>query len=806
MKFAGAFVLRQKRKCVLCDRCSGSASCGRGCASHECFARSVLSSGPRHVSHSLILMVLLSSRRLGFRADAMQHLAPAPVVIPPDVLLAVEAGVVQPPQRGVRRRAAQQLSGHLKRRRRNGLPADFWLYTYHSDGCNVVGLARVSSARQWAGADDREPMLLEQLRCRKQQIKDRSSCIVWVLDSLRLLDEYLVIPPAAAASWRLVMPAPLRDSGCKDLVASSGQSPSTRFFRVDAGILGLMHVGRARVLITQRGHLAHAGIVLPIADVGGNVGSVAPPTAPLPLPSVEVRENTEISRRHGHDFQFTVDAILDSLRLAWLCGKHVDLRPVLVASWRLTLPPAVAQSLEASLNTGILKVPGRSLMQSSAVKLDMLLSGFRAAQLDSTRAHRYIMIDSSPQLGHNILGSLEDILLWNSSYSLEEQINLDLDKSVEKRHLPLSCLGYGAADSTHKGENVRFCMLLECGGLARWDQYRHEIRAFTTDQGVEASVCDQPLHSPVELAGVVDKLRLGEVSFQDGSANSGFLYPYALRMPDHLHMIFGGLETIVTSAPEWNEVSRSLKSLSDFLSQRGLRERFVHTCVRDKSLKAALQSWHAVHMEFKWQYTHRFLEALAPVLPGIIDCFDQDKILTGSGDEGKQAGVEVNLAAVKLAAEAVRHKGLPYLTHVLRCVTKAADEQGSWCEGCWCHEAILQKDRDTKGPKQRARLVAEASRHCAWKGRRGPELVAGHCERMTARIKSVTDAELQSAYLAADVEDRARMKALDMSLRSGLCQWLEDKLSFWASLPFKIIGVFIATREGKLELGKARCV
>ena len=82
------------------------------------------------------------------------------------------------------------------------------------------------------------------------------------------------------------------------------------------------------------------------------------------------------------------------------------------------------------------------------------------------------------------------------------------------------------------------------------------------------------------LHEVLGKLRSGELNVDNPEAFSSFLFPRCLFMPGLLHMLWNALEETLTSADGWDAYVDNLRAVMAFLTDRPLRQRFVHTCMQ----------------------------------------------------------------------------------------------------------------------------------------------------------------------------------------------------------------------------------
>ena len=84
-------------------------------------------------------------------------------------------------------------------------------------------------------------------------------------------------------------------------------------------------------------------------------------------------------------------------------------------------------------------------------------------------------------------------------------------------------LGYGAAGQVHKTINTVQCVLVETGSALFYDKQQLEIRAWTTDQGVERAVVGSanPLTvqpATIQSIRVEETIKEGKTVWQRGQA------------------------------------------------------------------------------------------------------------------------------------------------------------------------------------------------------------------------------------------------------------------------------------------------
>jgi hypothetical protein len=160
-----------------------------------------------------------------------------------------------------------------------------------------------------------------------------------------------------------------------------------------------------------------------------------------------------------------------------------------------------------------------------------------------------------------------------------------------ERFLPTTTLGLGAADFNYKLGNITHAILLETGTPEVFNKYRYEVKSWTSDQGLEYSVCDGPNLAFVgsSWGDTLNSLRIGEIDVSSPDVEGNFLFPRCLGVPDCLHILFNALESAVTSSDSWEWISDHYATLAKFLGDLGMRRRFQATCLVSDKLNLVTQ-------------------------------------------------------------------------------------------------------------------------------------------------------------------------------------------------------------------------
>lgn len=345
----------------------------------------------------------------------------------------------------------------------------------------------------------------------------------------------------------------------------------------------------------------------------------------------------------------------------------------------LCLPQATVKSLESSLESGELKVPGRATLQKAEWKLDMCMSVWYRQELMEHGQYRYITVDASPKAGYQILGGTQQYITWPKGLSQAEQVRAEL--KVNRRYFPLATLPYGEFSVYEKACRVQQWFLMEGVDDQGFDQMRLEVRECGTDQGTEMGINNVANTDKPSVMDAVRRIREGETTAHIAdTATAGFLFPNSLWIGDHLHMIYGALEQAVCSLGEWGEEFEAmLQDFSEFMNNKPLRTRFA-TCCLPKSHRPTFRKWAKRFVDWKWQYLELYLNALLPLLPLMILFFDATKILTAREHDGDKLAPLRTQVVLRIATH-LQKQHLVGALMLLRACARSVGMFASWCDG-----------------------------------------------------------------------------------------------------------------------------
>lgn len=394
-------------------------------------------------------------------------------------------------------------SGAQKRRRRLALPQNFVLYAFperdRSDECvTAYCLVQLIAVGVWdAGYEDIPE--LEQQRC-LLGAQSRSDLVVWRVGDVRSFPQSQSLDRRAdSGSWKAVC-AFRNTRSTLELMASCKVSALPRGFRVHK-LVG-EHVG-AKLLpcvVTTREHCRAAGVEPPIAPLAGpHLVQPSASSAAIVLvasqPPVRFQAaRSEASSLPAVTHRYSVRCLLAAwrLRCALRSGK-TPLGDIVKMSAQLAFGSSGAAQVCSDIDSGALPLPAKDVLAKVGQRLNLMDFLWQRHSHSDRSAYRWLFLDSSPQGGYNFLVFMEDKISFSAALDPPDIVRLDLASNYTERHLPVTCLGYGAADRLYKTLSVHHAICLETGDWRTFCKFRDEVYGWTTDQGTESAIIDSPL-------------------------------------------------------------------------------------------------------------------------------------------------------------------------------------------------------------------------------------------------------------------------------------------------------------------------
>ena len=115
----------------------------------------------------------------------------------------------------------------------------------------------------------------------------------------------------------------------------------------------------------------------------------------------------------------------------------------------------------------------------------------------------------------------------------------------------------------------------------------------------------------------------------------------------------------------------------------------------------------------------------------LVRKFSASRICKGLKEDGSVSVgvVEVQAKIIMKCGRALEQHLLVEKTVIAGTIARVTDREGSWCEGCLCHQFMLENESIPY--KQRVAQYRHASSQCANKGLRGAELALGRAKDAT---------------------------------------------------------------------------
>ena len=346
---------------------------------------------------------------------------------------------------------------------------------------------------------------------------------------------------------------------------------------------------------------------------------------------------------------------------------------------------------------------------------------------------------------------------------------------VERRSLPALTLGKGEASTAHKARLLLHCGCLEYGqnNLKNW---RRQVTAFLSDQGVERNLPHFPLNVDGDLAefcrGLAEEARAA-------SSEDPLLFPQSFSIPGILHIIFNALEEALCLASEWAAMEKELQAACHLLaepsSQSLVLEKLYQGAPAEE--KAKVEAFKSKLLSWRWQSLQSVVNEWYNLYLSLQERWDPSIFPDSSSKQ-----VEVLTKALQ---SNWHYLYLSWLCMFTNCVGKEA----TWFEGCYCHSTILSAAPNCWA-RRRAMVAASQQENCVWQGRRLTSLALGHGKALCERVQNAGGWQYTAALLICDRSDAQAMAAIDFAAKDKFCQTVGQKLEPFQSLPYLLVGAF----------------
>ena len=243
-------------------------------------------------------------------------------------------------------------------------------------------------------------------------------------------------------------------------------------------------------------------------------------------------------------------------------------------------------------------IPFHATIRNWRIKLDMSMMLFSRFRWNTGRvAAQSLMCDAS-ELSHvDYFCQQAHVLSVPARLGAQERMHMDAQECFESEILPLAVVGHGEKDVAHKARVVMHVAKLLTGtphALLRW---RNSIVGLCTDQGSERALADMPnCDEPSQLAEIIDDLQHSGNEIMRNPKT--YFFPRALWVSGPMHIIWNGCEAAIKASPGWDQFKDVLGAIAGFLGHRGLRLRYVETCLQEElpAVRKQFKSWRRAYL------------------------------------------------------------------------------------------------------------------------------------------------------------------------------------------------------------------
>ena len=500
-------------------------------------------------------------------------------------------------------------------------------------------------------------------------------------------------------------------------------------------------------------------------------------------PSTYVLQLQQLSQKQGGTVEnrYSPHTLIRSLELKrhMRAGAKVD--DVLIASAALLLGDAAGHDVERQIGQGGCALPSVALLRVARIRLDILGILFHQKQWLRTQSLEYDLVDSSPQLGYNILAVIEDTIIVPETHTLTAHMEISSALQLSSQMCPLSSLAFGKAGLLKKSQNHVNISLMQSGTLELLEVKRKRKRGCTTDQGTEKGLGDMSADLVPALAGQA----------RPGTPDS-FLWPNLLATPGALHMLYDALENAVKSNPGYKDFVDILQITQTFLNAKEIITKFQKSCLTEGTPEHAMFNTGAKrHIDWKWEFLSKALDEQLPKFRVVASKLDAKKVLLG--DSGMLTNSKVqNMDRVRKDVK-FEPIALAYLN-----AGKIIERTAKDLEICDCHEFLWKAQKLSR--KRRAAQMREhlGEKKCVWMGRRLAWFICVGRKNMMRAIAEDTSEDLANCLVALPSEQRSAVVGHIDLLRQGLLEQIQAKLGFLDHIPWRAIGAFYCVQGGSV--------
>ena len=475
--------------------------------------------------------------------------------------------------------------------------------------------------------------------------------------------------------------------------------------------------------------------------------------------------------------RFSASAMLDSLELSRNMRPGASLSAVLSASATLLLGEP-GRDVASDIQRGVYALPSISVLRAARVRLDIMSILFSQFNWLRGRVVHYGQLDSSPQLGYNMLAAIEETFVIPDVHSLTPHIEIEKALSFTRETMQLSTLGMGKAGLLKKSINYVNLQLMKTGSIDKMEEKRKRYRGIVSDQGTEKGAGDMGIAIVPALAR-----RHGPES------SDAFVFPGVISMPGFLHILYDALENCTKKNQGYKSFLDVLQITETFLNTKHIVQRYQEVCLTPGTPEHKLFNTGArCHVDWKWEFLSNALVQQLPKYRVLQSHFDVDKMLRGD------AGVLSNLTVTNMD-KARKDEDWEAIAYAYLCIGKQIEGTAKDLEICDCH-ALLWKggQRLTRKRRRRKLQTTIGARRCPWMGRRLAWFIADGYGQLVLKIQTATSDELAAKLATMPIERRTNVVAIIDELRQDLVEQLSDKFGFLFHIPYVAVGSFHAVQ------------
>ena len=566
--------------------------------------------------------------------------------------------------------------------------------------------------------------------------------------------------------------------------------------------------------------------------------------------------------RHGFQRRFKMIQLLRLVVLVKDVRTATRTKQVLVSALRSVFPAEELGYLQQIVSDESI-VPGKSVLYGMRFVVDMALmlhvrdrlrdSFGQVSGNDMEQPSVYLLVDSSPQGGKNLLNSEYDLITAADVLPLgdvfgeilelvrvlqtedlegpelqgflgEHEAKLEQARSMIQHHCNIPVvLGSNHATLLHEYIALQHSLFMECGSSGTLANMNTCVVSVTTDRGTEKALVRVP---PLRFdAAFPFFLPSEELRFEiDAGEQAGDPPEQPNRVGPHpeavvdpgdllslqaavdiagpLHALGNASKGFVYTMPNYaNLFYPQLNALIRFLHAPYYRELFTHTCLRDnlEVLQPLFRSFPHTIVQWRWL-------SLSAVVPQLL--LRKNALIAGWNPQAMGIRVQRNNdahgeedafhnMAWDLVDAAIQSPGFWAWLRMLSILTAVLGYLERWFFSCPCHcEAATMENllrvvsAPLPDPNEQRHQERRLDKSCPFRKRRGPELASGDFLSMLDRLLAASNQEVVSVILAdLTPQDRAKVVEDFEAAKQHLLFRMRVQFAVYTSLPRVLFGL-----------------